>query len=214
MDAEDVPVLIAGGSLVGLSTALFLGLHGVPLARRRAPSRHGDPSARGARQPADDRAVPRRRARGRDHRGLGPGVRPERGDRVGRVARRPRDRLVLPEHQRGRRGPEPVGAALRHADRARADPAEAGRGARRPARVRHGARLVRGRRRRRDRGRQGSRRRSRAHGPRPLPRRGRRQPQPGAAAARHPARRATGRSRTASRSTSAPTSGRCSAIAT
>ena len=30
MDYEDVPVLIAGGSLVGLSTALFLGLHDVP----------------------------------------------------------------------------------------------------------------------------------------------------------------------------------------
>ncbi len=30
MDSEDVPVLIAGGSLVGLSTALFLGMHGVP----------------------------------------------------------------------------------------------------------------------------------------------------------------------------------------
>jgi 2-polyprenyl-6-methoxyphenol hydroxylase-like FAD-dependent oxidoreductase len=29
MDREDVPVLIAGGSLVGLSTALFLGMHGV-----------------------------------------------------------------------------------------------------------------------------------------------------------------------------------------
>jgi 2-polyprenyl-6-methoxyphenol hydroxylase-like FAD-dependent oxidoreductase len=29
MNNEDVPVLIAGGSLVGLSTALFLGLHGV-----------------------------------------------------------------------------------------------------------------------------------------------------------------------------------------
>ena len=27
---DDVPVLIAGGSLVGLSTALFLGSHGVP----------------------------------------------------------------------------------------------------------------------------------------------------------------------------------------
>ena len=29
MDSEDVPVLIAGGSLVGLSTAVFLGMHGV-----------------------------------------------------------------------------------------------------------------------------------------------------------------------------------------
>ena len=30
MNDEDVPVVIAGGSLVGLSTALFLGQHGVP----------------------------------------------------------------------------------------------------------------------------------------------------------------------------------------
>jgi 2-polyprenyl-6-methoxyphenol hydroxylase-like FAD-dependent oxidoreductase len=30
VDSEDVPVLIAGGSLVGLSTALFLGMQGVP----------------------------------------------------------------------------------------------------------------------------------------------------------------------------------------
>ena len=29
MESEDVPVLIAGGSLVGLSTAVFLGMHGV-----------------------------------------------------------------------------------------------------------------------------------------------------------------------------------------
>ena len=29
METEDVPVLIAGGSLVGLSTAVFLGMHGV-----------------------------------------------------------------------------------------------------------------------------------------------------------------------------------------
>jgi len=29
VDSEDVPVLIAGGSLVGLSTAVFLGMHGV-----------------------------------------------------------------------------------------------------------------------------------------------------------------------------------------
>ena len=28
--SEDVPVLIVGGSLVGLSTAVFLGHHGVP----------------------------------------------------------------------------------------------------------------------------------------------------------------------------------------
>jgi putative polyketide hydroxylase len=28
--SEDTPVLIVGGSLVGLSTAIFLGWHGVP----------------------------------------------------------------------------------------------------------------------------------------------------------------------------------------
>jgi putative polyketide hydroxylase len=30
MTTQDVPVLIVGGSLVGLSTAAFLGWHGVP----------------------------------------------------------------------------------------------------------------------------------------------------------------------------------------
>ncbi len=61
MTREEVPVLIVGGSLVGLSTAAFLGHHGVTslvLERHRG---HRDPPARGARQPADDRDVPRAR---------------------------------------------------------------------------------------------------------------------------------------------------------
>jgi 2-polyprenyl-6-methoxyphenol hydroxylase-like FAD-dependent oxidoreductase len=36
--SEDVPVLIVGASLVGLSTAVFLGWHGVPLL---VVERHG-----------------------------------------------------------------------------------------------------------------------------------------------------------------------------
>src|SRR4029079_12541910 len=43
MSHEDVPVLIVGGSLVGLSTAVFLGRHGVPslvLERHRGTAIH------------------------------------------------------------------------------------------------------------------------------------------------------------------------------
>src|SRR4026207_1537391 len=43
MSHEDVPVLIVGGSLVGLSTAVFLGHHGVPslvLERHRGTAIH------------------------------------------------------------------------------------------------------------------------------------------------------------------------------
>ena len=182
---DDLPVLIAGGSLVGLSTALLLGRHGVPLAGRRAPPGHGDPSSRRARQPAHDRDLPRRRARARDHGGLGARVRPERRHRVGRVACRTRARVLLPQHQRGRRDPEPVAAPVRHADRTGADsasgtPNELG------ARVEWGTELVSFEQdddgvsalvRARDGG-------ERAHGARPLPRRRGRQPQPCARAAR------------------------------
>ena len=43
MGYEDVPVLIVGGSLVGLSTAVFLDHHGVPslvLERHRGTAIH------------------------------------------------------------------------------------------------------------------------------------------------------------------------------
>ena len=35
-DADEVPILIAGGGLVGLSTAMFLAQHGVALSRSGA----------------------------------------------------------------------------------------------------------------------------------------------------------------------------------
>ena len=61
----EVPVLIAGGGLVGLSTAMFLAQHGVPsLAIERL--RGGSPLPRAAHLPsAHARAVPPRRHRGR-----------------------------------------------------------------------------------------------------------------------------------------------------
>ena len=49
MEHEDVPVLIVGGSLVGLSTAVFLGHHGVPslvLERHRGTAIHPRAAAR------------------------------------------------------------------------------------------------------------------------------------------------------------------------
>ena len=60
----DAPVLIVGGSLVGLSAAVFLGPRGVRVAGRRASPRDRDPPARGARQPAHDGDLPRGRDRG------------------------------------------------------------------------------------------------------------------------------------------------------
>ena len=206
MTVDDVPVLIAGGSLVGLSTALFLGEHGVPsLVVERHP-RHGDPPSRGARQPAHDRALPQRRPRARDHGGVRARVRAERRHRVGRVAGRARARVLLPQHQRGRREPEPVAAAVHHPDRPRADPRRAGRGARRTGRVGHRAGLVRVGRRRRH----GRRPRSATAAPseRCAPDTSSRRTGATARSESGSGSRSagTGASRTASRSTSAPTS--------
>ena len=108
MNEVETPVLIVGGSLVGLSTAVFLGARGVPSPRRRAAPRHRHPPPRRARQPADDGDLPRSRDRAGDRGGRGTRVRPERRDRLGRKPRRQGARLVLPHHQRGRRGSQPV----------------------------------------------------------------------------------------------------------
>ena len=65
MAEDEAPVVIIGGSLVGLSTAVFLGAHGVPsLVVERHPG-NGDPPPRGARQPAHHRALPCARPAGR-----------------------------------------------------------------------------------------------------------------------------------------------------
>ena len=119
---DDVPVLIAGGSLVGLSTALFLGWHGVPsLVVERHPGTAIHPRAALVNQRTIEiyRGV-----------GLEPAIL-EASERefvqngaivsVESLAGT-RARVLLPEHQRGRRGAEPVTAAVHHADRPGADP--------------------------------------------------------------------------------------------
>ena len=132
---DDVPVLISGGSLVGLSTALFLGGHGIPsLVVERHPGTAIHPRAALFNQ----RTIELYRSLGLEDdivEASGARVRAERRDRVGRVARRPRDRLLLPQHQRGRRGAQPVAAAVHHPDRARADSAGRAEALGRPARA-------------------------------------------------------------------------------
>ena len=187
---DDVPVLISGGSLVGLSTALFLGWHGVPsLVVERHPGTAIHPRAALVNQ----RTIELYRGVGLeagDPRSVGARVRPERCHRVGRVPGRPRARVLLPEHQRGRRAPEPVAARVHHADRPGADSREARHRARRAGRVGHRADLLRGRRRRCHGHRPGTGERQRANGARPVPRRRGREPQPCAGASRDPAARA------------------------
>ena len=71
---------------------------------------------------------------------VGGEVPPQRRDQQRRVARRTRDRELLPKPQRRGRGVQPDGAAVHRPGRARADPPRSGAGARRwpaqPSRVR------------------------------------------------------------------------------
>jgi 2-polyprenyl-6-methoxyphenol hydroxylase-like FAD-dependent oxidoreductase len=90
---EDVPVLIVGGSLVGLSTAVFLGHHGVPslvLERHRGTAIHPRAAL------VNQRAVETYRAVGLEDEVEEAA---ERSDRVCRDPRREGARLVLPLHQ-------------------------------------------------------------------------------------------------------------------
>ena len=87
MAHEDVPVLIVGGSLVGLSTAVFLGHHGVPslvLERHRGTAIHPRAAL------VNQRTMETYRAVGLEEEieGGRAGVRPERRDRVRRQPRR------------------------------------------------------------------------------------------------------------------------------
>ena len=101
---------------------------GRPVARRRAPSGHRDPPARGARQPAH---VELYRALGLQ----GEIEAAAAAEFVQNGAIMSVESLGGKElewyfriDQRGRREPQPGAAAVRHADRARADPAQARRG--------------------------------------------------------------------------------------
>ena len=202
---ENVPVLIVGGSLVGLSTAVFLGHHGISslvVERHRGTAIHPRAALVSQRTVEAYRA---RRPSGRGRGGSRPGVRPERRDHVGGEPRRERARLVLPVHQRGSRGAEPVAAALRHADRARAGPPPGRAASRRADRICGRGCDGGAGRGRRDRDRAAARRRPRPYGARPLSHRCGRGAQPDAESGSASGSSVTGASRTASRSTSRPT---------
>ena len=148
---DDVPVLISGGSLVGLSTALFLGGHGIPsLVVERHPGTAIHPRAALFNQRTIEL-----------YRSLG--LEPEIVEASGREFVQ-NGAIVSVESLGGREidwyfrnineGVEELSPSPRlfiTQIGARADPAGAGRGARRPARLQHRAHLVRGRRRGRDR---------------------------------------------------------------
>ena len=205
METHDTEVLIAGGSLVGLSTALFLGLRGVPsLVVERHPGTAIHPRAALFNQ----RTIELYREAGLEpeiveaseaefvQNGAVMSVESLGGKEIDWYFRNinegverlsPSPRLFVTQI-----GLEPI---LRSASGS----------ARRAPRVQHRARLLRGRRRRRDGDRQEPRGRRRADDARPLPRCRRRKPQPDPRAASASRSRVTARSRTASRSTSVPT---------
>ena len=151
MSDRQVPVLIAGGSLVGLSTSLLLAAQDVPhLLVERHRGTRGTPGR--LVPPADHGDIPRGWAAGGDRVRVGAGVPAERRHRLGGEPGQPGDEVLLPALQRGRRDAEPHVAAVHHPDRAGAAAAPVGLGARRRARLRHRAGLLRAGRRRGDGG--------------------------------------------------------------
>ena len=111
MADEEVPVLIVGGSLVGLTTAMLLGYHGVPsLSVERHAGTAIHPRAGHFQLRHDGDAAPGR-ARGAGAREVAGDVQRDGRHRRGRVARRPRARHLRQGAQRGRRGVQPDACA-------------------------------------------------------------------------------------------------------
>ena len=185
-ETAELPVVISGGGLVGLSTAMFLAQHGVPsLVVERLRGRLAAAPG-GALPPPDDRAVPcrghRRRGEGAIREGVPPRGRDhQHGHPRGAEARRHHPRA----QRRSRRHAEPVPAPVHQPARNRADPAQPREGRRRRSR-----RGQRGRRLRPGRGRRHRVGRRRgwwcdSGDPHAVPGRGRRRAQPSARVARH-----------------------------
>ena len=122
----DVPVVVVGGSMVGLATAMFLAQHGVECSDREAP-RHGDPSPGGVLPAAHERTDAGGGDRGPCACGIAGAVRPRRRHEQRRVPVRARDRQLHPQHQCRRGGLQPGATAVDAAAGAGADPARAGR---------------------------------------------------------------------------------------
>ena len=128
----DVPVLFAGGGLVGLSTAMFLAQHGIPsLAVERLRSGSQLPRAAFFHM----RTLEMFRSAGIEDEVRAQSIEefePEGAHRPDGHAGRARCSPTHPEPQRGRRCAQPLPAAVRHAARARADPAARAPRGRRP----------------------------------------------------------------------------------
>ena len=183
--SEDVPVLIVGGSLVGLSAALFLRQHGVDVL---AVERHAGTAINSRAGHFHLRTVEILRSAGledavrRKSRGAVPAG---RRDQQRRVPGRPGDRELLPEPQRRGGRVQPDGAAVHQPGRARADPARPGRRTRRAAALPHRVHVAGAGRGRRHGGHPRPGQRDGEHGAGAVRRRRRREPQPGPGAARH-----------------------------
>ena len=182
METDDAPVLIAGGSLVGLSTAVFLGMHGV---RSLVVERHPGTAIHPRAALVDQRSIELYRSAGIEQtiieasghefvqNGAIVAVESLGGREIDWYFRNinegvegisPSPRLFITQI-----GLEPI---LR----------PRGRGAGRVSRIQHRARLFRGGRRRRHGRPQAARRRRRAIGAGAVSDRSRRQPQPDPAA--------------------------------
>ena len=111
MTDEEIPVLIVGGSLVGLTTAMLLGHHGVPsLSVERHAGTAIHPRAGHFQLRHDGDAAPAR-ARGAGAREVAGDLQPDGRHHRRRVARRTRARHLRPGAQRGRRGVQPDACA-------------------------------------------------------------------------------------------------------
>ena len=127
MAPEEIPVLIVGGSLVGLSSAMLLGHHGVPSLSVERHAGHRDPPAGRPLPAAHDGDAAPGRPRGARCARRRCDLQPDRRHQRRRVARRARDRDLRQGAQRGRRGLQPDRARVRQPGRARADPARSAR---------------------------------------------------------------------------------------
>ena len=121
---REVPVLVVGGSLVGLTTSVLLGNHGRAAPARREPPGHRDPPEGGVVPPADDGGLPLGRAAGAGREGRRAGVpcRTAPSSRWRASAAR-NCAYFYHSYNEGVGGSESDRPPLPHPGRARADPA-------------------------------------------------------------------------------------------
>ena len=202
----DVPVLVIGGSLVGLATSMFLAQHGVDVL---SVEKHHGTAIHPRAGYFHLRTIELMRVAGIEARVRGgrrwSSTSPMAGSTRSRPLAGKEIASYIPNINAGRRRTSARLAGCSCRNRCSSRSCSSGPRARRPLRVLHRAGLAASRTRRRDGDGPRRPRRRRAHDPGAVPRRLRRQPQPDPREPRHRRCGATGCSRGASRSTSAPT---------